>query len=136
VEGKSVKKAILILIFVTFLSGCNSTTPLTFKGDTKNWHIEMVATNDNSNEQQVSVTYKYKGKIVELKKFKHLKLSYDVATFTNGSQKINADNGITEKEFTLKSGGNGKKITKECVPKVTIVLGENNIKETTNLMNK
>jgi uncharacterized protein YceK len=131
-----VKKIMLILIFVTFLSGCNSITPLTFKGETKNWHIEMVTTNDNSNEQQVSVTYKYKGKMAELKKYKNLKLSYGVATFTNGSETINAEKGLTKKEFTLRAGGNGKKITKDSVPKVIIVLGKNNIEETTKLVNK
>jgi uncharacterized lipoprotein YehR (DUF1307 family) len=130
------KKTVLILMFVTFLSGCNSTTPLTFKGDTKNWHIEMDGTNDNSDEQQVNVTYTYKGKMAELKRYKNLKLSYDVATFTTGSETINSENGLTKKEFTLKAGGNGKKITKDSVPKVTIGLGENNIEETTKLVKK
>jgi predicted small lipoprotein YifL len=57
---KVMKKIMVILIFVISLSGCYSTTPLTFKGDSKNWHIEMIATNDNSNEQQVSATFKYR----------------------------------------------------------------------------
>jgi hypothetical protein len=38
--------------------------------------------------------------MAELKKYKNLKLSYDVAIVTNGSQTVNIENGLTKKEFT------------------------------------
>jgi hypothetical protein len=130
-----VKITILILMIATFLSGCYSTAPLTFVGDTENWHIEMVATNGNTKEQKINVTYKYKDMMTQLKKFNHLELSFN-SSAKGGSLTINPKDGLTQKKFTITTSGNGNKITKNSVPKVTIVLGEDGNKETTKLVNQ
>ena len=132
------KRIILILLCFAFLNGCGSTIPLTFTGDTKHWHIEMDTTNSShnkQNEQKVNITFKYKGTIKQLKKYKHLEISYNTTT-KSGSQTINASNGLTKKEYSITTSGNGSKITKNSKPEVIIVLGENGKKEKTTLIKK
>jgi hypothetical protein len=84
--GVMVKGGILILFCLSFLSACYSTTPLTFKGDTAHWQIEIDATNmtGNNKEQKVIATYKYRGTLSQLKKYKHLELRFNTTAKSGG----------------------------------------------------
>jgi hypothetical protein len=132
IGGKKMKKGILILISFFILTACS--TPITFQGNTAHWKIEINASNAGNN-QDVTATFIYKGKLSKLKKYKHLEISFKTPA-TSGGEKLDSKNGLNKKQFTVTTSGNGAKITENTIPTATIVLGENGQKETTKLVRK
>lgn len=126
------KKKILILISIFSLTACYSTSPLTFKGNTAHWQIEMDAKKTSGNNQKIIVTYKYTGSLSQLKKYNHLELSFKTLN-KSGGQTISSKNGLNKKQYAVTISGNGSQITKNTIPTVTIVLGENGQTETAKL---
>jgi hypothetical protein len=129
--------AVLILLLGSLLIACYSTSPLTFVGDTAHWHIEINATNmtGNNKEQKVIATYKYNGTLTQLNKYKHIELTFNTTAISGGQTiDIPSKNGLTKKQFSVTTSGNGANMSKNTVPTVTIVFGEN--KETTKLVKK
>lgn len=130
------KRVILILFCVIFLSACQPTA-LTFKGNSTHWEIEMNVTNPtlNGDKQDITVIYKYKGQLSQLQKYKHLELSFNTIG-AGGGETINTNKGLDKKIFTVTLSVNGVKIKENAVTTATVILGKNGLKETTKLVRK
>ena len=130
------KKVILILICFSFLSACEPTA-LTFKGNTAHWEIEMHVTNPtlNGDKQDITVVYKYKGRLSQLKKYKYLEVSFN-ALAVGGGETTNANNGLDKKVFTTTLSVDGAEIKESTETTATVILGKNGVKETTKLVRK
>ena len=155
------KIKIFILICFVFLCGCNfrdhqsfqsnekpKTTQLvknsdneskahnySFKGSTNHWDILMVFTEKKENEEEIKVTYEYKGDMEFLKTFTYIKATYHT-NIGDGSVEENSVTGLKDREYTSNSSTNGANISKDFKPDVTIILSGKNgsqIKESTKL---